>query len=472
VPDQLQILLDGLKHDPRFARNVTAWRMLPPQAALTATWPTELDPRLSRAGVSLGIVAPYAHQARAVSSALDGRNVVMVTGTASGKTLGYVMPVLNTLLHDPAATALFLFPTKALAHDQISALERWVAMLDPGIQARPYDGDTPANQRAAIRREARILVTNPDMVHLGILPHHTRWMRFFQNLRYVVLDELHTYRGVFGSHVANVLRRVRRIAAFYGADPVLVAASATIANSKELAEMLWESEVEVVDEDAAPYGERHIIFYNPPLLNPALGLRASAADEALSLVVRLLRAGVQTIVFARTRLMVELLLLSLRARAADLGFDAGAIQGYRGGYLAHERRAIERDLREGRTRVVIATTALELGIDIGALDASVLVGYPGTIAAARQQMGRAGRRSGTSLAVLVATAAPLDQYLISHPEYFFGRSPEAAYVNPNALSLLSAQLACAAFELPFGPGEGFGKLRDAGTLLEALCERV
>ncbi len=457
-----------LREDPRFIRNVTAWRTLPAQVAQGAAWPAGLDPRLSVAGNTLGISALYSHQARAVEAALRGENVVLATGTASGKTLGYALPLLNTLLHDPTATALLLFPTKALAHDQIAALETWIGTLQAPIALRPYDGDTPQSRRATIRKEARVLVSNPDMLHLGVLPHHTQWMRFFSGLRVVVLDELHTYRGVFGSHIANVLRRLRRVARFYGAEPRFIGASATIANPQQLAESLWEAPVTAVETDGAPYGGRHVLFYNPPLLNADLGLRASATDEVVHLTIRLLQAGVQTIVFARSRLTVELLLRELRERAARAGFPAEMIQGYRGGYLPQERRVIERDLREGRIRVVVATNALELGIDIGALDASVLMGYPGTIAATRQQMGRAGRRAGVSLSVLVATPSALDQYLVTHPEYFFVRSPEEALLNADALAIAASHLACAAFELPFERDESFGKLPDVTALLEAL----
>jgi DEAD/DEAH box helicase domain-containing protein len=456
APDRLDALLLRQQADSSFIRNVTAWHTLPGQRARSWPWPHALDSRLSQAGAALGIRDLYDHQAAAIEAVLRGENVTLSTGTASGKTLGYILPVLHTLLRDPKATALLLYPTKALAHDQIAALERWIGALNAPMALRPYDGDTPQRFRAAIRKEARIIVSNPDMVHLGMLPHHTQWMRFFQGLRYIVLDELHIYRGVFGSHVANVLRRLRRIAAFYGAAPQYVAASATIGNAQGLAESLLEMPVTAVEEDGAAYGKRHVIFYNPPLVNPTLGLRASAADEALALTTRLLQAEIQTIVFARSRLTVELFLREMRSRAHSLGYDAGAIQGYRGGYLPNERREIELGLRDGRVRTVVATNALELGIDIGALDASVLVGYPGTIAATRQQMGRAGRRAGTSLSVLIATAAPLDQYLVQHPEYFFGRSPEQAFVNPDALSLLASHLTCAAFELPFQADEGFG----------------
>ncbi len=464
----IETLTAALRADANFIRNVTAWQVLPGRAATMTVWPDALDARLVTAGRALGIDALYTHQTRAVETALRGENVVLATGTASGKTLGYTLPLLNTLLRDPTATALLLFPTKALAHDQIAALEQWIGALQAPLNLRPYDGDTPQRLRAAIRNEARIIVSNPDMLHLGILPHHTRWVRFFSGLRYIVLDELHTYRGIFGSHVANVLRRARRVARFYGAEPQFVSASATIANARELAEAVWEDPVVAVEEDGAPYGQRHVIFYNPPLLNPDLGLRASASGEAIKLALKLLQAGVQTILFARARMTVELLLRELRERAAVAGFAPDVIQGYRGGYLPHERRAIERGLREGKTRVVVATNALELGIDIGALDASILVGYPGTIAATRQQMGRAGRRAGASLSVLIATPSPLDQYLISHPEYFFGRSPEEARVNPDTLSLLAAHLTCAAFELPFEGQEPFGQSRDAGAVLAAL----
>ena len=462
-------LAAALRAEAEFVRNVTAWRTLPARAIAGDLWPATLDPRLALAGRAQGIDALYSHQSQAIDAALGGRDVVLATGTASGKTLAYTLPLLQALLHDPRATALLLFPTKALAHDQIAALEAWIGALEAPIALRPYDGDTPQRHRAAIRKEARVLVSNPDMVHLGILPHHPRWARFFQGLRYVVVDELHTYRGVFGGHVANVLRRLRRIAHFYGATPRLISSSATIANPQTLAEALWEGPVTPITADGAPYGQRHVLFYNPPLRNPALGLRASAAEEAAKLATRFLHAGVQAILFARARLTVELLLREVRERAVRAGFEADAVQGYRGGYLPHERRAIEAGLREGRTRVVIATNALELGIDIGALDASVLVGYPGSIAATRQQMGRAGRRAGTSLSVLIATPSPLDQYLVGHPEYFFGRSPEEARVNPDALSLLAAHLPCAAFELPFEAAEPFGGVADVSALLEALA---
>jgi DEAD/DEAH box helicase domain-containing protein len=488
IPLSIETILTSLYEDTHFIRNVTAWKTMPAQSADTVPWPAALEVRVVNAGQALGIPKLYIHQARAVEAVLGGENVVLTTGTASGKTLGYLLPIFHALVRDPQATALLLFPTKALAHDQLATIARWGRALQAsaslgdgasvGLSVRPYDGDTPQSHRAAIRKEARIIVSNPDMLHLGILPHHTRWMRFFQGLRYIVLDELHTYRGIFGSHVANVLRRLRRIAHFYGAAPQLVAASATIANPRELAESLWEAPVTAIEDDGAAYGQRHVLFYNPPLLNPTLGLRASATAEAVTLALRLLRAKVQTIIFARSRLTVELLLRQIRERMSQFGFAPSVVQGYRGGYLAHERRAIEQGVRAGDIRLVIATNALELGIDIGALDASLLVGYPGSIAAARQQMGRAGRRAEASLAVLIATPSPLDQYLVAHPEYFFQRSAEEARVNANTLSLLASHLACAAFELPFEAQEPFGREAsgrgistsvDIQALLEALC---
>ncbi len=463
-------LLAQLRASPRFMRNVTAWKRLPPRPARFAPWPADLDPRLQPAWAEQGIERLFVHQTRAVEAALRGQNLVVVTGTASGKSLCYLLPTMHTLLNDPAARALYLFPTKALTQDQLAGLD-WVGArwsLDVGV----YDGDTPRSQRAAVRRQARVLLTNPDMLHTGILPHHTRWADFFGNVQIVVLDEIHTYRGVFGSHLANVLRRLRRICGFYGRVPRFLLTSATIANPVELAQRLVGAPVTLVDDDGAPQGEKHLIFYNPPLVDPVSGVRRSATLEARDIAARFLAADVQTIFFARARLTTEVLLGYLRDEARQAGLESERVQGYRGGYLPLERRDIERGLRQGAVRAVVATNALELGIDIGQLSACVMVGYPGTIASTWQQAGRAGRRAGVSLAVLIAGPSALDQYMVRHPAYFLGRSPERGLIQPDNLVILLNHLRCAAFELPFAPGEGFGPFSEENLadLLTYLVE--
>ncbi len=451
-------------------RNVAAWERLPARAAQYAPAPSTLHTRLLNALRIQGIEQLYTHQVEAVESALRGENPVVVTATASGKTLCYNLPVLDTLLREPPATALYLFPTKALAHDQITNLQSLITALGANISARAYDGDTPRDRRRAAREAGGIVITNPDMLHAGILPHHTRWATLFESLRYIVVDELHAYRGVFGSHFANVLRRLKRVCRFYGSRPQFILASATIANPVELAERLIEEPVRLIDDDGAPRGEKHFILYNPPLIDPALGARRSSLLEARDIAARFLLAGVQTIAFARARLTTEVLLTYVRDAAASQGGDPSAIHGYRGGYLADERRAIERALRDGSARGVVATNALELGIDIGQLDAAILAGYPGTIASALQQAGRAGRRAETSTAILVASAAPLDQFLITHPRYFFERSPEHGLIAPDNLVILTGHLKCASFELPFDADEQFGRFAQTGELLDALVE--
>ncbi len=473
----LSDVLDALRQDASFMRCVTAWERVPARRARTTRWPRALDPRLVATIQRMGIEQPYVHQAKAMETVLTGEHVVLSTSTASGKTLAYNGPVLNTLLNDPEACALYLFPTKALAHDQIAKLKSLVAGLQDQsstikapIAVRPYDGDTPSSHRSKIRNEVRLLVSNPDMLHVGILPHHTRWMRLLSNLRYVVLDEIHTYRGVFGGHVANVLRRLQRICRFYGADPRFICASATIANPQDLAERLIEAPVTLVKDDGAPRGEKHVIFYNPPLVDEKLGIRRSATLASKDVAATFLEADVQTIVFARARLTTEVLLGYLRDAVIIAGGDRQAVQGYRGGYLPNERRAIERGLRDGEIRGVVATNALELGVDIGQLSACVMTGYPGTIASAWQQAGRAGRRAGLSSAIVIASALPLDQYVINHPETFFGQPVEHALLDPNNLAVLTNHLACAAFELPFEPGESFGRFEDAEEILDALAD--
>ncbi|MBC8450159.1 MAG: DEAD/DEAH box helicase [Chloroflexi bacterium] len=473
----LNTFVQELRLDPNFMRQVAAWRRFPPRPARTADFPPELDPRLVAALRARGIEQLYSHQATAVAAARRGEHVTVVTPTASGKTLCYNLPVLHTLLNEPSARALYLFPTKALAQDQLAELQQIGKSADQQISrdmrgwCAVYDGDTPKAERPRIRRSARLLITNPDMLHTGILPHHTRWADLFANLRYVVLDELHTYRGVFGSHVANVLRRLRRICQFHGSQPQFICCSATIANPQEHAERLLEAPVTLVDDDGSPKGEKHFLLYNPPLVDRELGIRRSTLLEARSIAGRLLDADVQTIVFARARLTVEVLLTYLRDWVAKERKGAEeAVRGYRGGYLPRLRREIEQGLREGSVRGVVATNALELGIDIGQLAAAVLVGYPGSIASSWQQAGRAGRSTETSLAVLVASMSPLDQYLIAHPDYLFDRSPEQALIHPDNLVILLHHLRCAAFELPFAQGESFGDFGDVAALLDFLAE--
>jgi DEAD/DEAH box helicase domain-containing protein len=430
--------------------------MLPARPARYAPFPEFLHPDLRAVLARHGIERLYTHQVAAAETIQAGQHVVVVTPTASGKTLCYNLPVLDHILRDSQARALYLFPTKALAQDQVATLHALVTDLNVDIKTHTYDGDTPANARRLIRSAGHIVVTNPDMLHTGVLPHHTKWIKLFENLRYVVLDELHGYRGVFGSHVANVIRRLRRLCAYYGSDPTFICCSATIANPAELAERIVGSPVQLVDDNGAPTGEKHLIFYNPPVVNPQLGLRASSVLEARRLATRLIDRDVQTIVFARSRTTVELLLTYLADDATEKKRRERAIRGYRGGYLPNQRREIERGLRDGSVRGVVATNALELGVDIGSLEAAVLVGYPGTVASMLQQIGRAGRRAGTGAAVVVASSSPLDQYIVNHPEYFFGRSPESGLINPDNLLILASHLKCAAFELPFTDGDAFG----------------
>ncbi|MGE5592054.1 MAG: DEAD/DEAH box helicase [Bacillota bacterium] len=448
--------------------NVTAWHRLPAQPARTVPFPASLDPRLPAALQARGVRALYTHQAQAIEAAATRRSFVVVTPTASGKTLCYNLPVVNTLLKNPDARALYLFPTKALSQDQVSELQELVEALGVDIKTYTYDGDTSPTARQAIRSAGHVVVTNPDMLHTGILPHHTKWVKLFENLQYVVIDEVHHYRGVFGSHLANVIRRLRRLARFYGSDPVFICASATIANPQELASRLVGEDVLLIDDNGAPRGERHLILYNPPVVNPQLGIRRSSLLEAKRIASNLLKNQIQTIIFARSRLNVEVMLTYLQEATAG-HLDSRKVRGYRGGYLPLERRSIEKGLRQGEILGVVSTNALELGVDIGQLDACVLVGYPGSVSSVWQQAGRAGRRQGTSAAVLVASSSPLDQYLITHPEYFLDLPPENGYINPDNLLILISHLKCAAFELPFEDGETFG-VETTGEVLQFLEE--
>src|SRR6266550_4479510 len=453
---------------------VTAVRRMPTRAAQYAPFPDAVDNRLRQVLAARGIEQLYTHQAAAIDHALAGRNVVITTPTASGKTLCYNAPVLSAILKDPSARALYLFPTKALAQDQLAELhelaDRLLHVSELEIGVFTYDGDTPQDARRSIRGRAHVVLSNPDMIHSGILPHHPRWAKLFENLRYVVIDELHAYRGVFGSHLTNVLRRMRRICQHYGSNPTFICSSATIANPKELAEALVEQPFELVSESGAPRGEKFFLFVNPPVVNQQLGIRRSYLAETRRIAAEFLKRQLQLIVFAQSRLTTEILTTYLKD---DFGGQPGTqnqIRGYRGGYLPQRRREIEKGLREGSVRAVVSTNALELGIDIGALDVCVMAGYPGTIAATWQRAGRAGRRSGRSAAVLVASSAPLDQFVVRNPSYFFDASPERALIDPDNLHILVDHIKCAAFELPFTAADAFGR-HDVQEILSLLAEQ-
>ncbi len=468
-------LLAGLHDETPAEQHVTAVRHIDAQAARYAPFPEALDPHLVAALATRGITQPYTHQAQAMRHALDGQHVVVVTPTASGKTLCYNGPVLSTIVQDPGARALYLFPTKALAQDQLAELQALVQPLGEAagreIGVFTYDGDTPQDARRAIRARGNVVLTNPDMLHAGVLPHHPRWARLFEHLRYIVIDELHAYRGVFGSHLANVLRRLHRICRHYGSNPTFICTSATIANPRALAEQLTEQPFELVEENGAPRGEKFFLFVNPPVVNQALGIRRSYLAETRRVALEFLQRHLQLIVFAQSRLATEILTTYLKDAFQGPPGATEAIRGYRGGYLPLRRREIERGLRAGEVRAVVSTNALELGIDIGALDVCVLAGYPGTIASTWQRAGRAGRRSGRSAVVLVASSAPLDQFIVRHPAYFFEASPEHALINADNLQILFNHVKCAAFELPFAEGERFGQTTvDTADVLQVLSE--
>src|SRR3984885_14349428 len=448
---------------------ITAVRRFLARGAEFAEFPSWIHTDLVSAYKAKGVRQPYSHQAAAAEAVHDGKNVVIVTPTASGKTLCYNLPVLNAILEDTDTRAIYLFPTKALAQDQLTELHDLNERLANRFGVFTYDGDTPSDARKAIREKGHLVLTNPDMLHTGILPHHARWTRLFENLRYIVIDELHTYRGVFGSHLCNVLRRLRRIARFYGREPQFVCCSATIANPGDLASRLIEKDVEVLSANGAPAAEKTFVFYNPPVVNRALGIRRSYLNESSRVAQEFLKHNLQTMVFANSRLHTELLLTYLQKANPHLPGKPDLIRGYRGGYLPGERREIERGLRDGRIRGVVSTSALELGIDIGSLDTVVMAGYPGTIAGTWQRAGRAGRRSGSSCAVMVASSAPLDQYIVRNPDYFFGNTPEHAFIQPDNLEILVNHLKCAAFELPIAPNESFGDV-DVPDLCERLAE--
>lgn len=485
-------LISRWNADPTIASNIYARHSIPARASDTRPFPSTLQPAIVNALRRNSIEAFYSHQLSAWDCLENRKNIVVATGTSSGKSLCYNIPILDRFLNDPSMRALYLFPTKALAQDQAQILSNLTDQISdelitedsqnhsfdsPGlpldhlkktIPIAVYDGDTPTKLRQVIRSNARIILTNPDMLHYGILPQHTFWDTFFSNLNYIVIDEIHTYRGVFGSHVANVIRRLKRITKFYGGKLQFILTSATIANPVELAERLIEESVILLDTDGSSRGDQEFIIYNPPIVNQELGLRRSAIHESIRLADDLLTYDIQSIIFGRSRRTIELILSYLRDKvhASDMK-NPEFIRGYRSGYLPGQRRAIEHGIREGVVKVVVATNALELGIDIGGMEAVLMVGYPGTIAATLQQAGRAGRGEKSSLAVLVATADPLDQFLALHPEFIFERAPEQALIDPDNLLILLAHIKCAAFELSFEHGENFG-LAESQVVQEIL----
>ncbi|MEK3645413.1 DEAD/DEAH box helicase [Aeribacillus sp. FSL M8-0235] len=445
-------VIHDFRHDERFRDQIVYWHTIPEKEAITVPFPEDMDNRLKEMLKKKGIEQLYSHQKEAFELALNHHNIVAVTPTASGKTLCYNLPVLNAILKNNNTRALYLFPTKALAQDQKSELNEWIEGIKTEINCYTYDGDTSPTIRQKIRKAGHIVMTNPDMLHSGILPHHTKWVSLFENLKYVVIDELHTYRGVFGSHVANVIRRLKRICRFYGSDVQFICTSATIANPLEFAETLIGEKAVLIDRNGAPRSKKHFIFYNPPVVNKPLNIRRSAMIDVKEIAKEFLKNDIQTIVFARSRTRVEIILTYLQEMTKkELG--SKTIRGYRGGYLPKQRREIEKGLREGKIKGVVSTNALELGVDIGQLQVCIMTGYPGSIASAWQQSGRAGRREEEAAIILVGGSSPLDQYILKHPEYLFEKNPESAIIHPDNLIILVDHIKCAAFELPFQSGE-------------------
>jgi DEAD/DEAH box helicase domain-containing protein len=461
---------DGIMENNGFSANIIHTRRIPARDADLADIPADIPASLRAALLGRGIERLYSHQALCREKVRQGKNVVVLTPTASGKTLCYNLPVIETLLSEPESRALYLFPTKALSQDQQSELNELCAGGELPLKVYTYDGDTPNSLRVAARDTGRIVISNPDMLHSGVLPNHPRWIRFFSCLRYVVIDEMHAYRGVFGSHVANVMRRLKRVAAFYGAHPTFILSSATIGNPAELAESLIGEKVELVDRNGSPSGEKTVYFYNPSVVDPVQGIRRGVTNETQKIALAFLRAGIKTILFARSRVRTEIIASYINQALENVYTDNSRIrvEPYRGGFLPNERREIEKGLRDGSIRGVVSTNALELGIDIGGLDAAVLAGFPGAFSSFWQQAGRSGRRSGSSCAVFVASSSPLDQFLMNHPEYFFSRNPETARVDPDNAYIFTDHVKCAAFELPFKLGEAFGA--EVAPALEYLEE--
>jgi DEAD/DEAH box helicase domain-containing protein len=471
IKKNLQEILVDLKINDSFKENIVTWKTLESKDAQSVSLPEQLHTALRASLKSKGIEKLYTHQKTAFENVMAGNSIVAVTPTASGKTLCYNLPVLQSILSNPNARALYMFPTKALAQDQKSEINEIIQAAGIDINSYTYDGDTPANIRQKVRKAGHVVITNPDMLHSAILPHHTKWVSLFENLKFVVIDELHTYRGVFGSHVANVIRRLKRICRYYGSNPVFICTSATIANPLELAEKLTEEKMVLVDNNGAPSGTKHFLFYNPPIVNKPLNIRRSATLEVRKIAGELLKNKIQTIVFARSRVRVEIILTYLQELVKNQ-LGPKSIMGYRGGYLPTERRKIEKGLRSGEIYGVVSTNALELGVDIGQLQVCIMTGYPGTISSAWQQAGRAGRRHGEALVIMVASSSPLDQYIIQNPEYFFNKSPETARINPDNLIILIDHMKCAAFELPFKGDEQFGEVGTEELLEYLTQERI
>ncbi len=468
----LNALVEEFLRHPCFSRNIAHVERMPARSARFENWPDSIRPELRQALAARGIEQPFSHQAEAIRHALAGKNVVVVTPTASGKTVCYNIPVIQGILEEDSSRALYLFPTKALSHDQYGELYEVTGACGKNIRVYTYDGDTPPATRRTLRDNGHIVVTNPDMLHCGILPHHTQWIRLFENLKYVVIDELHQYRGVFGSHLANVFRRFNRLCEFYGANPTFICCSATIANPSQLAAELTQRDFALVDESGAPQGERVFVFYNPPVVNRELNVRKSARLEATRLATRFIARGHQTIVFGPSRVSIEVMTTYLKRFMTRLHRDPNRVAGYRSGYLPTERRRIEQGVKKGEILGVVSTNALELGIDIGGLDVSILAGWPGTIASAWQQAGRAGRKATASLSIYIGGNSPLDQFLMNQPDYFFGRSPEHAIVNPDNLTVYASHVKCGAFELPFEDQEKFGITEPRPVLQVLEDERV
>ncbi|MBU8894698.1 DEAD/DEAH box helicase [Corallococcus sp. M34] len=466
-PRGLDAVLQGWQRDRQLWSCFALDEVTPARTGSFAPVPEDVAPQVREALRRRGVEQLFSHQAEAYQRAREGQDLVIATPTASGKSLCYNLPLLDRFAREPQARALYLFPTKALSRDQEESLRAF--MREAGLEhgAITFDGDTPGDARRAARERSGVVLTNPDMLHTGILPHHAGWARLFANLRYVVIDELHTYRGVFGSHLANVLRRLQRVARFHGSSPTFILASATIGNPKAHAERMLGRKVALVSESGAPSGERRVLVYNPPVVNAELGIRASYLKSAVRLTADLVRSGVSTLLFGQSRNNIEVMLKYLRDRFVEEKLDPSLIQGYRGGYLPGTRRSTEAAMRAGEVRCVVATNALELGIDIGSLDAVVCAGYPGSVAALWQRFGRAGRRGAGSLALLVTSSAPLDQYLAGDPRALTGAPVEHARIDPDNVEILVQHLKCAAFELPFEEGDSFGDVPVESTT-EAL----